>query len=198
MSVYLDKGMRLWICVTARKNAHRIAGYSVEDLVQEGYVCFYKCYQHYVGKLLRGVDGDYHRYLPMGGPTSDNQKHFVSLVKVAFLNKITSLERKFPPVETPISALGTVEESVESKLERLMQAADLVQAESLDAALMLARAPAEIKKLFDLLVKDGLELSGRQRLKGSRRETTDEKLSRMLGLDGTLPIRKMVSDYFLV
>ena len=63
--------------------------------------------------------------------------------------------------------------------------------------LMLAKAPREIKRLFELLVTDGLELTGYRKFKaGDRRQTTDEKLSKMLGLETTVPIRQMVADYF--
>lgn len=192
---YLDKGLRRWIARIARKNAYRIAGYSAEDLEQEGLACVCKCYLHYTGKTLCGSDGEYHRYLPMAEPNKDNQKHFVSLVKVSFLNKISSLARRYPPVETPVSALGSEDESNESKLERLFASDSLVQ-EGADAAVMLAKAPLEIKRLFELLVADGLELTGRRKLVGSR-ESTDEKLSNLLGLEKTLPLRKMVAEYFL-
>ena len=205
VSAYLDVGLRSWIKKTAWRNAFRVCGFDAEDLVQEGYLCFYKVMSRYVGTVLKGRTGAYFRYLPTRNPSKDNKKHFTSLVKVSFLNRITSLERKYPVLEVPLSSLVAEPAADVSLLERLTEEAACVSAgvvqEGVDLSVSLRKAPKEIKQLFELLVNDGLELTGRRKLARTsygRRLTTDERLSALLGLESPKPIRKMVSDYFAI
>lgn len=68
----LDKGIRGWIVTTARKNYWRVASwYDLEDLIQDGYVCYARCNQRY-------------------GHVRD-QAHFMALVKTTYIHHITDL-----------------------------------------------------------------------------------------------------------
>lgn len=194
---YFDYGLRRWLEKTAAANVYRVGGFDLDDLVQEGLLCYHKVRERYVGKLMRGKDGHFHRYLPLKHPNRDNIAHFVSLVKVSFLNRISTLARRFPPVETPVSALCGPEEDAGTKLDQLAQHVS----EGIDeTGLVLDKLPAEIRSLIDLLISDGLELTGRRRLGSTpgarRRLTTDEKLSRLMGLKTPRPIRSEVAEYF--
>lgn len=68
----LDKGIRGWITTTAKRNYWRVASwYDLEDLIQDGYVCYARCNQRY-------------------GHVRD-QAHFMALVKTTYLHHITDL-----------------------------------------------------------------------------------------------------------
>lgn len=68
----LDTGMRGWLVNTAKKNLWRVPPwYVLEDLVQEGYICYSNCNVKY-GRELK-------------------LKHFMALVKVSFINHIHDL-----------------------------------------------------------------------------------------------------------
>lgn len=177
---YLDAGMRGWIVQTARKNLHRVVGYELDDLVQEGYYCFYKCKRRYVGKCDVGVanPNKVWRYLPLNNPTKDNQRHFMALVKMSFLNHIVSLSRKNPRELPDEDILATI--SVASELTEIRTA--------------LMKAPREVKQLVDFLLHDALTASECVRVRGGRRETTDQKLSRVLGLDMPMAVRRVLTD----
>lgn len=79
----LDAGLRGWIVNYAKKNYWRVPDhYSLDDLIQEGYVCYCKCNLRY--RHVR------------------EQKHFMALVKRTFANHIHDLasERTAKPPET--------------------------------------------------------------------------------------------------
>lgn len=78
----LDAGLRGWIVNYARKNYWRVPNYySLDDLIQEGYVCYAKCNLRY--RHVR------------------EQRHFMALVKRTFANHIHDLaaERTAKPPE---------------------------------------------------------------------------------------------------
>lgn len=176
---YLDDGMRGWIVQTARKNLYKVVGYDLDDLIQEGYFCFYKCKRRYVGKCDIGGSGraSLWRYLPEHNPTLDNKRHFMALVKIAFCNHIVSLSRKNPLEQTDEAALEGV--PIVSDLDEIRTA--------------LIKAPKEIKQLVNFLLHDALAASECRRVEG-RRETTDQKLTRVLGLDMPIAVRKVLAD----
>ena len=65
----LDKGMVGWICSTAKKNIWRVPHwYGLDDLIQEGYICYCVCNRKYGHEL--------------------ELRHFMALVKVSYINHI--------------------------------------------------------------------------------------------------------------
>lgn len=181
---YLDAGMRGWIVNIARKNYGRIANYEIDDLIQEGYFCYYKCHSRYIGKKgLQRRDGTPCRYLPVKNPDKIALKHFQSLVCTTFGNSLSTLAFRQPSGwEQPISSLGGIEQTTEEVWEQLVPP----EQEVASVSALLQNAPWEIKQLFQLLVNDALELTGFQRFKSGRRrgtrETTNQYFCRLLGI----------------
>lgn len=160
---FLDAGMRGFIVNTARQNFWRVASwYEFDDLVQDGYLCYYKCRRRYTEVTDR--------------------PHFMSLVKTAFTNHIMTLGTKHNAIsEQAISQMGS-EDAEGDLLERLGPATP----ESTSLLVLLANAPAELQQLITALVGEGAEKLGFQRKKEFRRhirETTNEYYCRLLGKD---------------
>lgn len=68
----LDKGIKGWIVNTAKKNYWRVpAWYELDDLIQEGYICYCNCNLKYGNDLTAS--------------------HFMALVKVSYIRHIHDL-----------------------------------------------------------------------------------------------------------
>lgn len=167
---YLDAGLKKWIYAQAHKNFWRVAAWmDIDDLIQEGFLCFAICRA---------------RYEP------ENKAHFMSLVKITFLNQITDLANKRTRTpECPISdiaEMGNDQELLEN----------LAGGEDGDAEIMalLARAPLEVRLILAAMnTNEGaarMRRPARVREDGTR-ETNNERLSRLVGIptfdfEGTL------------
>jgi hypothetical protein len=172
--VYLDVTMRGWIAKTAHKERWRMAHwYSYEDLKQDGYLCYAKCWNKY-----RDI-------FDVPEPTDEQRRWFMSLVQRAYYNYIMTLashfarapkEGIFPQVENDDTTLG-----MESLLPGVMPDAPLICA--------LMKLPKELTEVLDKILKDGIDTGVylRKRIRGSRvtvRETTAEYWERVLGRPG--------------
>lgn len=160
---FLDEGLKRWIYKTAQKNEWRVSSYmDIDDLIQEGFLAYAICRARYQDRVK-------------------NQSHFMSLVKVTFINQITDLANKRTrTLETPIcdiAEMGNDQELLET----------LAGAEDGDAELhaLLSYAPAEVRLLLAALSSD----EGAQRLRrpsrlrqDGTRETTNERFCRILGI----------------
>lgn len=196
---YLDAGVRGYIVRTARSNAYRIAGSDVEDLIQEGYVCYYRCRNCYVGvpPTVR-ADGRPRRNLPATNPDAAARRHFMSLFKTALRNRLATLAtRQSAYNEVPITDIATDDESLTRTWESVLPCEE----ETATVAVLLASAPREIKQLFALLVDDALALSGYRRYgkrRGLRkRETNNRYWCRVLGLPAGTDLSVAVEQHFL-
>lgn len=145
----LDAGMRGWIVKTSKKNYWRVPTYyQLEDLIQDGMVTYAYCnrkYQHVTAIA-----------------------HFMSLVKVSFLNHIHDLSN-----ERTLKR----DEILVSPESYMLNSTDLGEA---FFTTLLGQLPVELKHLVMLLA------SGTRRLRrrdGDTRETTNEFLCRLLAVD---------------
>lgn len=176
---YLDEGMRGWIHKTARKNLGRVANFDLDDLVQEGYFCYYKCRNRYVGVPPKPNKDGMPRYLPPSNPDKVARRHFQCLVQTTFNNRIKDLAFRQPKGwELAISDLAG-ERTLELAWESILP----VQDEDASVLTLLKNAPAEFKQLFDLLIDDALGFTGYRRVgdrRRGRRETTNQRLNRLL------------------
>jgi DNA-directed RNA polymerase specialized sigma24 family protein len=167
--VYLDQGMRGFIHKTAWKEFWRVANwYEVDDLVQDGYLSYYKCVKAYPQLIVED-------------PTPDQRRHFMALVRTTFVNHITDLSNKSSRVpEQALSRYSADDGGL--AWDEILPA----QAEEGSVVTLLASAPAEIKQLVKLLAGDSKALLAFKRNKKGRkafRETTNEFYCRLLGFD---------------
>jgi hypothetical protein len=169
--LFLDAGMRGFIVNTAKREYWRVAELvDFEDLIQDGYVCYYKCFRRYTD------------ITSAKNPTKDQRRHFQSLVKTTFFNHISTLAAKHKGVSVKaVSQLPAAEAMSENEVwDTLMPSTP----EEGTLRALLASAPAEIKQLAMLLASDGLSLLGFERKRKGRRllrETTNEFYCRLLG-----------------
>lgn len=184
--VYFDEGMQGWILKTARKEYWRMASwYELEDLIQDGFLCYIKCRNAYTLKPPKPGT----QPLNTTTPNKDQRRHFMSLVQTAYRNHIMTLASKFA---------GGLEEPTPNTLEGDERGNNLEellppQPEEASLFLALANAPAELKDVIDRILKDGLDggdyLCSRLYRDGNRtrrmrhkvRETTAEYWERVLG-----------------
>lgn len=196
--VYFDQGMQGWIRNTARRELWRMAGwYGYEDLVQDGFVCYCKCRDKYA--LKEPDPGE--KPLNTETPTELQRRHFMALVQRTFYNHIMTLSARFA-ISREDTLSGVTEEGDPLSLEHLMPP----QSEEVSVIFTVLQAPAEIGEAIAKLISDSIDgeqylrsrlrrHSGRVR-RGRRaiRETTDERLTRVVG-DVDLP--KQVLTYLL-
>ncbi len=189
-----DSRLRKWVIATAHKQHWRMPRWmTVDDIVQEGYVCFVKCQKRY-------------RFThPEWG--SDKQQ-FMAYFKTAFSNRLHTLARK--RTETPEIAASAVNLDDEGTVESWQRNAAVLGDASLAA--LLASAPEEVLDAIKALMGDGRvtgeyifsKLVGRvlpsgsvrlKLLKQGLRETTEEHVARCLGREG-LPdlVRSFLAD----
>lgn len=221
---YADYGMRGFIAKFARRNYWRVADwYDLDDLVQDGWLCYYKCRDRYVG---RG------RPLPARDPDPDHVRWMMSLVMTSFARHVHTLaSRHSASPELVISQVSAIDESIPAAWDRIAPAV-------LDSHLIYD-ASREVLDLLSVLVEDARDSfvgfrrrrqgrvavretnsqrearlgdatvggllrtclrddgGGRVRL-GRRavRETTNEFYCRVLGLDpGERDVRAMIKDF---
>lgn len=169
-SAYLDEGTERWLHATARRNLWRVsAWYDYDDLVQDGYVCFQKCVNHY-GRLQR-----------KRRPKKNDRRNFMALVKRTFENHIHDLATAHNDqrVEKTVSAFISNDIiSTEAWLERHGSVEEALG----DVTTLVRNAPREIKKLIELLASD-VRLHPpyeRKKARGKPRETNNEYWCRVL------------------
>lgn len=176
---YLDAGMRGFIVNTARKEYWRVAEwYALEDLIQDGYLCYAKCHARYVGRVTEG-----HRFLPAQNPDRDSIRHMMGLVRTAYCNYIVDLAKKHMKVPTRAVSQMVGDVGGEAAVwDKLLPSAP----EASTLWTLVLSAPAELKELITILASDGaqaLNFERRGRGKLSARETTNEFYCRLLRLD---------------
>lgn len=171
--VYLDQGMRGFIVNTAKREYWRVAGLcDLDDLIQDGYFCYAKCYARYI------------RPRPDLPGSEDNVRWFQALVKTTFARHIHDLATKRRGGrEYPASALvAEGEDGTTDIFEKLLPP----QPELGSFMTLLSEIPAELAQLVKVLASDGAQALGFERRRQGRRlirETTNEYYCRILGVD---------------
>ena len=210
---YLDAGMRGFIKNNARKEFWRVASwYEFEDLVQDGYLCYYKCRSKYRDLTVKNH------------PSKGDRKHMMALVRTTFSRHVHDLSKKCSiNTEIPVSQWGIAVRwpSKSVSRQRKMEDANKIDVwdlisepveEEVTFSMMLSSAPVELKQLMQILVGDGAELLGFKRSRlykepvgdGSPRETrrkiretTNQYYCRLLNLDpDDCDLVGMMRDYF--
>lgn len=148
-----------WIKNHAIKNYWRVAAhYDLEDLIQDGLMCAYKCKARYGDEL--------------------DPPHFMSLVKTSFHNHIGDLLRRRRGVDdsTKIADLAP-DATEESILDRLITA-DVSAAE---VAAVVHDLPAAVRRVVELYMQHPEQIRQKMRMRLSGKETMAERLFRLAG-----------------
>lgn len=212
---YLDAGMRGFILNFARSNHWRVASWiELDDLIQEGWVCYYKCRRRYAA-------------LDKPDPDRDNRRHMMALVKTSFRRRLDTLasQRTASVPEVSMTSMGCDGADV---IDRI--AGD----DQIDVTSLIVGAPQELVDLVSILVRDasafardsvgvrettaqrdtrvrvgvdGVDRFRRTRIRvggdgrvrrdrRARRETTNEMMCRILGLDpDSCDVRSLITSY---
>lgn len=157
----LDEGMKRWIYNQAHRNLWRVSGWvDIDDLIQDGFMCYVICKARYQPK---------------------NRDHFMSLVKITFINHITDLANK--RTRTPESPICDIAEAGnDQELLENLAGSDNTDAEVIS---ILARASKEVRLILSVISTDAGAAMLRQpvpiRPDGTR-ETTNERFCRVAGI----------------
>lgn len=175
----MDDATRRWLLATVYKEFWRVAKWiEADDLIQDGMVCYYRVRQKYLGQRTRG--------------------HINSTFKRSFKNHIHDLanQRSRNPKETRFTELVTID-APDTVIENLLPAE--YEQQSFNA--MVNEAPALVRELVKLFATD----EGRQRLRAvyrvranGRRETTNERLQRLVGVGPNVDCVALLQGYFTV
>lgn len=168
----LDKGLRGWIVNTAKRNHWRVAAwYDLEDLIQDGYVCYAKCNQRY-------------------GHVRD-QAHFMALVKTTYIHHITDLaNNRTNCLETLVDTSHARRKAVSKnyRLNEYEDANDMLSRlaggvhPDAEFVAMLHSLPKELKLLLTCLLNDA-KYHPYIRGKDGTFETNNEFFCRLIGAD---------------
>ena len=160
-----DAGMEGFIFNTARKEYWRVQRwYEFDDLVSDGYLAFSKCLKAYP-------------QLAVQDPSKDQRKHFQSLVKAAFFNRITDLAKHRMMVDEQ-AASSLEDEEGNSVFERKLPA----EGEMGTLTALIAQLPWELKELCGKLLNGADDFERKKLTRRSIRETTNEFYCRLLGV----------------
>lgn len=171
--VYLDAGMKGWLVRKANEEHWRMsAWYELDDLIQDGYICYCKCVRSYP------------QLAEIKNPDSGQRKWFMALVQTTFHNHIMTLGGKFAiGKEDTVPDVSSVDDrgpSLESLAPPFQEEASILFA--------LKNAPAELRDAVDRLLKDGFEGGAYLRTHLYRDGTRLRRMRR--------PIRETTSQYF--
>lgn len=146
----LDAGIKGWIINTSKKNLWRVPSwYDLDDLIQDGYICYASCNLRY--KAVK------------------EQRHFMALVKVTFINHIHDLSKvrtRLPEEALPPEAMAFQ---------------GVVQSEA-PFFTLVKQLPGELVALIEHLLSDKPKPAYKQ-FPDHTRETTNQYLCRLLGID---------------
>jgi hypothetical protein len=164
----MDEGARKWLFKTAYKNFWRVHHYmDVDDLIQEGYVQYARVIARY--------------------PEATDAAHIMRLFQIMYTQRLNILATQ-----------RTREREIIDEIE--LQSFDSFEPEGGTLQALIAQAPAPVAALIKLLQSDNgckrLRAAYRRRRTGER-ETTNERLCRLVGLDPTAcDLPAMVKAHF--
>lgn len=158
----MDSGAQKWMIRYARKNYWRVSKwYEFEDLIQDGYMTFYKCRTRY--------------------PNIKDAPHVMAMFKIMFVNHVTSLSNrvsKVPEIHAQDLSRTASEQTI---WDILLPAAD----EMGTLYTLLKQAPDDLRDLFGVLFSDAgiATLRKPSRASDGTRETNNARLCRLVGKD---------------
>lgn len=157
-STNMDQGVRGWIFSTARSNLWRVSSHiDLADLVQDGWLVWHRVCVKY--------------------PNVTQQKHRMALFKTAFTNHIHDLSKKKSRLE--VFREADLAEEFERALEGIDPSSDP------DLGFVITQLPRSLKRLLQRAIETDSPHRPRYSLtsKLHTRETTNERLCRLAGLD---------------
>ncbi len=161
----MDEGARKWMLKTAHKEHWRIASwYDLEDLIQEGYVCYYKVRERY--------------------PDATDRPHIMCLFQRTFTNRLHDLAKRKTRLTEVVMSDFPSSQFIDNFWDSLLPVDD----EIATLYTLINQVTNETKAVLNLLTSE----AGRKSLRavyrvklGGHRETFNERLCRLTGYDAT-------------
>lgn len=167
----MDDGARGWLIKTATKSFWRVSKwYELDDLIQDGYLCYYKVCQRY--------------------PTATDVPHRMALFKITYINFIHDLATRRTKSVTEVldSDLQTGSDDLIDQ-SFIATLAECPLSGMIEVGAILASAPERVRAALELFTTEaGLKTlrSAYRRQRGGKhlvRETMNQRLCRVLGYD---------------
>lgn len=175
--IEIDAGAQGWITKTARRNYWRVCQwYELDDLIQDGVLYFYKIANRY--------------------PDVTNKAHLMRLFQVSYINYIHDLAKQ--KTRQPDARVSDLFANVVDEFTALDNIAP-AQPEMSYLQVLIDEAPQAVRSVLKLLESD----AGRQQLKSryrirenGHRETLNERLHRLTGIDLDIDLPHELTAYF--
>ncbi len=154
----MDQGAIKWLYKFAHKNYWRICAWcELDDLIQEGYMCLWKVIRHY--------------------PEAKDRPHLMRLFQITFTNYVHDLAKsRTRQLDNPISSY-LIGETTEEKFLDQHEPAEW-------ATPIMAHTSPAVRMIINAMERSPEKVRGPlRRRKDGTRETTNERLCRMIGLD---------------
>jgi len=165
----MDHGARRWLVRTAYANLWRVAPWiGIDDLLQEGAECYY--------------------YVRARYPTAVDPPHIMRLFQLTFMSRLSDIARRSR--RQPDFAAGDI---ISTLLELHPS-----EPEQLSLGPLIADAPQEIKSVLQLFTREETlsELRAAYALNPGHRETLNERLCTLAGLDPDTDVVNIFIRYF--
>jgi hypothetical protein len=174
----MDEGARLWTIKTARYNFWRVQQwYELDDLIQDGFMQWYRIAQKY--------------------SHVKDRPHLMRIYQLTFWCWITDLANKRTRQPQEVLSCNLAREG---ETEIAWDALVPYQPEIQTFWLMVEQAPSTIRKVIDLLSTEHgrRRLAAPYRVRKSGRETLNERLCRLVGVNSSIDLVGEVRRYFAI
>lgn len=163
----MDRGVRGWIYNVSKQNFWRVAGwYEFEDLIQDGFMNYQRIVNKYPGKT---------------------PAHTAALFRTAFTNHIHDLAKKRTRYSPEV-----IESDYGLSLELIETPAYVLPASSE----IIASLPLVLKRLLHVMETEPHRVRSRCRVMPEYRQTTNDKLCRLVGADPSkIDLLSVLYDY---
>jgi len=179
MTSRIDQGARAWLLKTARENFWRVSSwYDLDDLVQDGFLCYQRTIAKYEERDYVTKTG----VVTKKSRRVRSRKHIMSLFQRTYINHINDLSK--------LRTINVVEHLafdlvVDPAVEDIWDVMSPEGSDLMDFEKLIGEAPKILRSLLQAIVADGSQflLAAPYRVRRCGRETTNERLCRLIGAD---------------
>lgn len=175
----MDEGARIWLLRTARKNYWRVAAwYDLDDLIQDGFMCYARVIAKYERRQYVTRTG----VVTNKSPRVRKRKHIMSLFKVVYTSHINDLANR-----RTTDLVEVLAEDIVSPASQAESVWDDLVTDDCDVLVyehLIVEAPKVLQRLLRaMMTAPGRRLRAPYRVSKTGRETVNERLCRIAGLD---------------
>lgn len=182
----MDAGAKAWLAITAKEHYWRVADWmEIDDLIQDGNMCWQRIVAKYEDRDYTTITG----VVTKGTPRVRSRRHLMGLFKISYLNHINNLSKTATRCRVEVRAYDLVKSLGSEDLvwDQLQIGGRIEEQELQDFERLVAEAPSSLQTIFrTLMAMDARRtFSAAYRVYRNHRETLNERLCRVAGLDAT-------------